>query len=168
VPNATVIACLINPVSPRAEGEIQQLQVSSRSLGLNLKVVSASSEGDLETAFPAMVKAGATALFVASDPSYNELWEQITLRAIRYGIPTMFPNRQPVVRGALMSYDASLVDSFRQAGVYVGRVLKGEKPADLPVLQPMKFELVINLKIAKVLGLELPASMLVRANEVIE
>jgi putative tryptophan/tyrosine transport system substrate-binding protein len=168
VPNATVIACLINPVSPRAEGEIQQLQVSSRSLGLNLKVVSASSEGDLETAFPAMVKAGATALFVASDPSYNALWEQITLRAIRYGIPTMFPNREPVVRGALMSYDASLVDSFRQAGVYVGRVLKGEKPADLPVLQPTKFELVINLKIAKVFGIEVPPTLLARADEVIE
>ena len=166
VPRATVIGCLINPNSPRAEGQIQLLQVSARSLGLKLEIGNAASETDLASAFQAMVKGGATALFVASDPSYNAVHGQIALWAVRHGLPTMFSARMPV--GGLMSYDSSITDSYRQGAVYVGRILKGEKPSDLPVLQPTKFELIINLKVAKVLGLEVPPTLLARADEVIE
>jgi putative tryptophan/tyrosine transport system substrate-binding protein len=168
VPMATVIACLVNPTSPRAENQIRQLQASARSLGLKLEIAKASSESDLASAFAAMVKAGATALFVPPDPSYTALDGQIALWAVRHAMPTMFPTRLAVTAGGLMSYDSSTTDSLRQAGVYVGRVLKGEKPADLPVLQPTRFELVINLKVAKVLGVTIPEAFLLRADEVIE
>jgi putative ABC transport system substrate-binding protein len=168
VPTATVIGCLINPKSPRAEGQIQQLQVSARSLGLKLEIGRAASETDLASAFQALVKGGATALFVAADPSYTALQGQIALWAVRHGLPTTFSTRVAVLAGGLMSYDSSTTDSFRQGAVYVGRILKGEKPADLPVLQPIKFELVINLKVAKVLGLTIPEAFLLRADEVIE
>jgi putative ABC transport system substrate-binding protein len=168
VPKATVIACLINPTSPRAEVQIQQLQLSARSLGLKLEVVNANAERDLESAFAAMMKVGAAALVVAAEPTYTAFVEQIALGAVRHAIPTMFSNRISVAAGGLMSYDSSIADSFRQAGVYVGRILKGEKPADLPVLQPTKFELVINLKIAKEIGLTIPEAFLLRADELIE
>jgi putative ABC transport system substrate-binding protein len=168
VPKATVVACLINPASARAEFQIQQLQASARALGLELHVVKAATERDLASAFAAMVQAGATALFVASDPSYTAFHDQIALWAVRHALPTMFSTRPPVAASGLMSYDSSITDSYRQVGVYVGRVLKGEKPADLPVLQPTKFQLVINLKTANVLGLEVPPTLLARADEVIE
>jgi putative ABC transport system substrate-binding protein len=168
VPKATVIACLINPTNSRAEFQIQQLQVSARALGLKLHVENASTERDLESAFAAMVQAGASALFVASEPSYTALHDQIALRAVRHAMPTMFASRAPVAASGLMSYDSSITDSYRQVGVYVGRILKGEKPADLPVLQPTSFELVINLKTAKALGIEVSSSLLARADEVIE
>jgi putative ABC transport system substrate-binding protein len=168
MPKATAIAVLINPASPRAEVQIQKLQASAHALGLKLHIVNATNERELEGAFVAIAQAGATGLFIASDPSYSPLHERIALRAIRHGLPTMFPTRAAVSAGGLMSYDSSIVDSYRQVGVYVGRILKGEKPADLPVLQPTKFELVINLKIAKVLGLEVPTALLARADEVIE
>jgi putative ABC transport system substrate-binding protein len=159
---------LINPSSGRAEVQIRQLQVSARALGLKLEVVNVSGERDLESAFATMVQAKANALFVATDPTYNAFVEQITLRAVRHGLPTMFATRATVVAGGLMSYDSSIADSYRQAGGYVGRILKGEKPGDLPILQPTKFELVINLKIAKVLGLTIPEAFLLRADELME
>jgi putative ABC transport system substrate-binding protein len=169
LPKAAVIACLINPASRRAEGQIRQLQDSARALGLQLKIANVSSEGELGDAFVAVAKAGAGAVFVASDPSYTAFQGQIALWAVRYGLPTMFATRAPVTTAVgLMSYDSSMTDSYRQVGVYVGRILKGEKPADLPVVQPTKFELVINLKVAKVLGLEVPPTLLARADEVIE
>jgi putative ABC transport system substrate-binding protein len=168
VPKVNAIACLVNPNSPRADNQIQQLQASARSLGLNLEIVKVSSERDLEGAFAALGKAGSTSLFVAADPSYTKLQEQIALRAIRHAIPTMFSTRAAVAAGGLMSYDSSVTDSYRQAGVYVARILKGEKPADLPVLQPTKFELIINLKVAKVIGLTIAEAFLLRADELIE
>src|SRR5262245_160642 len=168
VPAATVIGCLVNSASPRAEGQIQQLQASARALGLTLEIGKASSESDLGGAFASMVKGGATALFVPSDPTYTAFQGQIALWAVRHAMPTMFSTRIAFVAGGLMSYDSSTVDSFRQAGVYVGRILKGEKPAGLPVLQPTRFELVINLKVANVLGLTISESFLARADEVIE
>jgi ABC-type uncharacterized transport system substrate-binding protein len=168
VPKATVIGCLMNPSSPRAEGQIEQLQASARALGFTLVIGRASSERDLESAFAAMVKGGATALFVAADPVYTAFQGQIALWAVRHGLPTMFSTRAAVTAGGLMSYDSSTTDSWRQVGVYVGRILKGEKPADLPVLQPTMFELVVNLKVAKVLGLSIPEAYLLRADEVIE
>jgi putative ABC transport system substrate-binding protein len=167
-PRAAVIACLINPASPRAEGQIGQLQDSARALGLQLVIAKIGSERDLGGAFAEMVKAGAGAVFVASDPSMTAFQGQIGLWAVRHGLPTMFATRAPVTTAGLMSYDSSITDSYRQVGVYVGRILKGEKPADLPVVQPTKFELVINLKVAKVLGLEVPPTLLARADEVIE
>jgi putative ABC transport system substrate-binding protein len=168
VPAATVIGCLVNPTSPRAEGQIQQLQDSAHALGLKLEIARASSEGDLGGAFASMVKAGATALFVASDPAYTAFHGQIALWAVRHAMPTMFATRIAFVPGGLMSYDSSVVDSYRQAGVYVGRILKGENPTGLPVLQPTRFELVINLNVAKVLGLTIPEAFLLRADELIE
>ena len=168
VPKATVISCLINPGSPRAEGQIQQLEASARSLGFALMVVKASAESDLQGAFAAMVKGGATALFVAGDPSYTAFQGQIALWAIRHAMPTMFATRSAVTVGGLMSYDSSIADSYRQGAVYVGRILKGEKPADLPVVQPTKFELIINLKTARVLSLDISPTLLARADEVIE
>jgi putative tryptophan/tyrosine transport system substrate-binding protein len=142
VPKASVIACLVNPTSPRFGLQIQQVQASARSLGLNLHVVNASTERDLEAAFAMMVKAGAAALLLATDPSMTVMQEQIARLAARLALPTMAGSRTIAAAGALMSYDASLIDSFHQAGVYVGRILKGEKPADLPIMQPTKFELV--------------------------
>jgi len=168
VPKATVIGCLTNPTSPRTEGQIQQLQVSAHAVGVKLAIGKASSENDLENAFAAMVKGGAAALLVVSDPAYNSFQGQLALWAVRHAMPTMFPSRITVTLGGLMSYDASISDSYRQGGVYVGRILKGEKPASLPVLQPTKFELVVNLKVAKVLGLTVPPTLLARADEVIE
>src|SRR4029077_3532528 len=156
VPNVTVIACLVNPTSPRSGSQIRQIQDSARSLGLKLQIVNASTDQDLETAFATMVQVGAAALLVATDPSMDAMREPIARLAVRHALPTMSGNRSYVVTGSLMSYDASLTDSFRQAGVYVGRILKGKNPADLPVLQPTKFDLVINLKTAKALGIEIP------------
>ena len=167
VPNASVIACLVNPTSPRSGSQVQQIQNSARSLGLKLQIVNASTDQDLETAFATMAQAGAAALFVAADPTMHAMREEIARLAVRHGLPTM-SNRELVTVGGLMSYDASLADSNRQAGVYVGRILKGEKPADLPVLQPTKFELLINLKTAKALGIEIPPKILAIADEVIE
>jgi putative tryptophan/tyrosine transport system substrate-binding protein len=168
VPKASVIACLVNPTSPRFGLQIQQVQASARSLGLNLHVVNASTERDLEDAFAMMVKGGVAALLLATDPSMTAMQEQIARLATTHALPTMAGTRSIAAAGVLMSYDASLTDSFRQAGVYVGRILKGDKPADLPIMQPTKFELVINLKTAKALGLDLPPKLLALADEVIE
>ena len=168
VPNATVVACLVNPTSPGSRSRVQQIQDSAHSLGLNLQIVNASTDHDLENAFATMVQVGAAALLVAGDPAMNGMEEQIAGLALRHGLATMAGNRSYVVAGSLMSYDASLTDSFRQAGVYVGRILKREKPADLPVLQPTKFELIINFKTAKALRIEIPRKILALADEVIE
>jgi ABC-type uncharacterized transport system substrate-binding protein len=115
-----------------------------------------------------MVRAGVQALFIASDPTYTVLQGHIALRAVRHALPTMFSNRSAVESGGLMSYDSSIIDSYRQAGIYVGRVLKREKPADLPVLQPTKFDFVINLRAAKAIGLDIPVKLHAFADEVIE
>ena len=130
--------------------------------------MNASTDHDLENAFATMVQVGAAALLVAGDPAMNGMEEQIAGLALRHGLATMAGNRSYVVAGSLMSYDASLTDLFRQAGVYVGRILKREKPADLPVLQPTKFELIINFKTAKALRIEIPPKILALADEVIE
>ena len=167
VPKASVIACLVNPTNPRFGMQIQQVQASARSLGLDLHVVNASTERDLEDAFAMMVKAGAAALLLATDRSMTAMQEQIARLAAQYGLPTMAGSRAIAAAGALMSYDASLIDLFRQAGVYVGRILKGEKPADLPIMQPTKFE-GDQPQTAKALGLDLPPTLLALADEVIE
>jgi ABC-type uncharacterized transport system substrate-binding protein len=168
VPKATVIAMLLNPDSQRAEPQIQQVERAGRSLGVRLEIVRVRAESELDGAFAAMVRQGIGALLVGTDASMNSWVDQFAALTLRHAIPTMFSNRIFVVAGGLMSYDASQSDSYRQAGVYVGRVLKGEKPADLPVLQPTRFELVLNLKTAKALGLDIPLKLQAFAEEVIE
>ena len=167
-PKTTVIGLLVNPTNPRSELVTQQLEEPARALGLRLQVLKATSEGELDTVFASSVRLGVGALLVAQEPAYNRWLGQIIALASSHAIPTMYATRDFVVAGGLVSYDASGIDSFRQVGVYVGRILKGEKPADLPVMQPTKFELVVNLTTAKALGLTVPPTLLVAADEVIE
>jgi putative ABC transport system substrate-binding protein len=147
---------------------VQELQEPARGLGLRLHVLQASTETELPTAFAAYAQTGAGAMIVTNDPLFQGWRGQIAALATRHAVPTMLPDREFVVAGCLISYGASLSDSFRQVGVYVGRILKGAKPDDLPVQQPVKFETVINLKTAKALGLEIPPKLLFTADEVIE
>ena len=167
-PKATVIGLLVNPTNPRSELVVQQIDEAARALGLRLHVSKVSTEGELDSAFASLVRLGVGALLVAQEPSYFRWHEQIIALAARHAIPTTYGQREYPAAGGLMSYDASVADSFRQVGVYVGRILKGEKPADLPVMQPTKFELVLNLKTAKALGLQVPDKLLALADEVIE
>ena len=167
-PKATVIGLLVNPTNPRSELVVQQIEEAARALGLRLHVSKVSAEGELDSAFASLVQLGAGALLVAQEPSYFRWHEQIIALAARHTIPTTYGQREYPAAGGLMSYDASVADSFRQVGVYVGRILKGEKPADLPVMQPTKFELVLNLKTAKALGLQVPDKLLALADAVIE
>jgi putative tryptophan/tyrosine transport system substrate-binding protein len=167
IPSVTRIAALANPRSPvMSQAVVQNAQSAARRLGLDVIVVNASNENEIETAFAAAVQQGAGALF-ADEAYFTDRREQIAALGLRHKLPT-FGVPQTVAAGTLMGYGARIPDSYRQAGVYVGRILKGEKPGDLPVLQPTKFVLVINLKTAKALGLTIPESFLIRADEVIE
>jgi putative ABC transport system substrate-binding protein len=168
LPNATVMACFANPTSPRFRSQVESIKVSARSLGLELHVINVSTANDLEPAFATVRKQGASALLLATDPSFTAMWEQIAELGIRNSVPIMGATRAFASKGGLMSYGASLPDSFRQAGRYVGRILHGDKPADLPVQQPTKFDMVLNLKTAKALGLTIPPTILAIADEVIE
>lgn len=167
-PKATVIGLLVNATNPRSGLVVQQIEEAARALGIRVHVLKASTEGELDSVFASLVQLGVGALLVAQEPSYFRWREQIIAFAARHAIPTAYGQREYPEAGGLMSYDASVADSFRQVGVYVGRILKGEKPADLPVIQPTKFELVINLKTAKSLGLDVPDRLLTLADEVIE
>jgi putative tryptophan/tyrosine transport system substrate-binding protein len=167
-PKATVIGLLVNPTNPRSELVVQQIEEAARALGLGLHVLKVSTEGELDGIFASLVHLGVGALLVAQEPSYMRWRDHILALAARYAIPATYGQREYPAAGGLMSYDASVADSFRQVGVYVGRILKGEKPADLPVMQPTKFELVLNLKTAKALGLTVPDKLLALADEVIE
>jgi putative ABC transport system substrate-binding protein len=166
VPKATAIVFLVNPANLVADGQIREMQDAAAALGLKLVVMKASTEHEVDAAFTTMAQQETAALLIATDPFLGS--DQIIALAVRYKIPVGYFDRRQAVAGILMSYGASLADSWRQAGVYTGRILKGEKPADLPVQRPTKFELVINLKTAKALGLTVPNSLLVTADEVIE
>jgi putative ABC transport system substrate-binding protein len=168
VPKASVFAMLVNQNSPRADFEIEQVQKAAKSLGYRLEIVKIGVEEELEGVFDKMAHEKMDALVVENDPTMQEWDEKIVALTIRHAIPTMFNNRRYVVKGGLMSYDSSLVDSYRQVGTYVGRILKGEKPAELPILEPTKFDLALNLKTAKTLALAIPLKMQAFADEVIE
>jgi putative ABC transport system substrate-binding protein len=167
-PKTAAVALLLNPSSAQTRSNIQELEEPVRSLGLRLHVLRAGTEPELATAFAAYAGTKADAMIVANDPLFIGWSQKIGALALQHRVPTIAPERLYAVAGGLASYGASLPDSFRQVGVYVGRVLKGEKPADLPVLRPVKFELVINLKTAKAIGLEIPPKLLFTADEVIE
>jgi putative tryptophan/tyrosine transport system substrate-binding protein len=168
VPNASVIGMLVNSKIPASKDHIRDQQAVARALGLSLQIVEASSERDLAPAFASLADNRAGALYIDGDSLFTGLRAQLVALATQHAMPTVFDNRESVIAGGLMSYGASMTDAYRQAGIYAGRILKGEKPADLPVVQPTKFELVINLKTAKALGLTVPVSMQLLADEVIE
>ena len=169
MPNSRLIAVLVNPTSPNlARSTTKAMQAAGRALGQQIIVLNASTKDEIDAAFVALVQLRAGALAVGGDAFLNSRREQLVALAARHGVPAAYPWPEYVTAGGLMSYGPSLVDAYRQTGVYVGRVLKGAKPADLPVMQPTKFKLVINLKTAKALGLEIPSSILARADEVIE
>jgi len=168
VPKATVIAVLVNPDNPSAESNVKQAQGNARSFGQQLRVLRARTERDIDAAFATLVPLRAGALVVGTDPLFGSRREQLVGLAARYAVPTVFFIREFVTDGGLMSYGPSLFEAYRQAGIYTGKILNGSKPADLPILQPTKVELVINLKTAKALGLTIPQPLLQRADEVIQ
>jgi putative ABC transport system substrate-binding protein len=168
VPTASIIALLTNPTNPNAEIVSRDAQEAARTLGLQLRVLNASADRDFETAFATLLQVRAGALLIGADPFFQSRSAQLAGLALRHAVPTIYQYREFAAAGGLMSYGGSLTDSYRQVGVYAGRILKGEKPADLPVQRYTKVELIINLKTAKALGLTVPLPLLTRADEVIE
>ena len=168
VPAAAVIGVLVNPTSPYVEPETKDVVESARTVGQQVQLLNASTAPELEPAFVALVRHGAGALLVSGDPFFDSQRDRIVELASRYSVPAIYQWREFTAIGGLISYGTNIVDSYRQSGDYVAKILKGTKPADLPVLQPTKFELVINLRTAKALGLTIPPTLLARADEVIE
>jgi putative ABC transport system substrate-binding protein len=169
IPAATVIAMLVNPTNPLAEAIAKDSQAAARILGLQLHVLHASTEHDFDAVFKALVQLRPAALVIGSaDPLFGSRAEQLGALALHHRVPTIYQFRVFAAAGGLASYGGSFTDSYRQVGVYTGRILKGEKPADLPIQQSTKVELILNLKTAKALGLEIPPMLLARADEVIE
>jgi putative ABC transport system substrate-binding protein len=168
IPTATTMAALVNPTNPNADTLSRSLEAAARTLGLQLHLVKASTESDIETTLVTLAELRASGLVIPSDVFLITHEERLAAWALRHGMPAVFQPRSAAMAGGLMSYSGSALDVYRQAGVYTGRVLKGEKPADLPVHQATKLELVINLKTAKALGLTVSLPLLARADEVIE
>jgi putative tryptophan/tyrosine transport system substrate-binding protein len=168
VPQARVIALLVNPNNSLTERVIRDVQEAARAKGVQLPVLKAGSESEIETAFASLVQGQASALVVSPDPFFSGRRNQLVALATHYAVPAVYEFREFAAAGGLISYGTSLMAVYRQVGIYAGRVLNGEKPADLPVQQPTTFELVVNLKAAKALGLTVPPSILSRADEVIE
>jgi putative tryptophan/tyrosine transport system substrate-binding protein len=168
VPNAGVMGLLVNPDNPSAINEVREAQEAARRLGLAFPVLKASTAQEIDEAFATLRQGRAQALLVLGDPFFASRRQQFAALSLRQGIPTIFTNREWVEAGGLMSYGANTVDADRLGGVYVGRILKGEKPVDLPVQQAVKVELILNLIIAKALGITFPVTLLGRTDEVIE
>jgi putative tryptophan/tyrosine transport system substrate-binding protein len=162
------IALLVNPTNPYTESETRVVQATAGALGLQLRVLNATSERDLATVFAAIAEMRRGALLVGADPAFISLRDRLISLAARHAIPAIYGYREFTVGGGLISYGINIAAAYRQVGLYAGRILKGEKPADLPVMQPTKFDLVINLKTAKALGIEVPPTLLARADEVFE
>jgi ABC-type uncharacterized transport system substrate-binding protein len=168
VPAANPIGVLANPSFADAQTQLRDMEDAAKSLGLELLVLKASTELEIDAAFKELSERKIGAVLIGSDPFFTTRRGQLAALTLRHGLPAMFDLREYAVVGGLMSYGASLVDGYRQGGMYTARILNGEKPADLPVMQSTKFEFVINLNIAKALGLPIPPSLLAIADEVIE
>jgi ABC-type uncharacterized transport system substrate-binding protein len=168
VPTAALIAVLLNPANAAVGGQVNDVQAAARSAGQQLHILRASNDGEIDAAFAAAAELRVGALLVASDPFFNSRRERLAELASRYAIPAIYELREYVAAGGLMSDGINLAEAYRLVGVYTGRILKGDKPAELPVQQLAKFEFIINLKAAKALGIEVPPGLLARADEVIE
>jgi putative ABC transport system substrate-binding protein len=168
VPAATLVAYLINPTNPAAKIYSDSVIAAASALGITARVVNASTEQDLDDAFASSKRFGAAGLVVIGEPFFDTQRNRIVALAQRYALPAIYTFREYVTAGGLMSYGPSITDAYRRGGIYVARILKGEKPADLPVMQPTKFDFAINLKMAKILGLNVPPTLLATADEVIE
>jgi len=168
VPNAAMMALLVNPNYPSAGSEIRDTQAAAHSVGRNLIVLNASTESEIDAAFAELVQQRVGGLIVTGDPFFVSRREKLVALVARHVLPTIYVQREFALAGGLISYGTSLIDAFRQAGIYAARILKGAKPGDLPVVQPTRFDFVINLKTAKALGLDIPPKLLALASEVIE
>jgi putative tryptophan/tyrosine transport system substrate-binding protein len=168
VPSATVVGLLVNPGNPTSEFQIKDAQTAALSLGLQLPIQAASSDADINAAFARFAQQRVNAMVVGTDAFFGSRNDLLVGLAARYAIPAIYYLREAVATGGLISYGASITDAFRLAATYAGRILKGEKPGDLPVQQTVKFELAVNLKAARALGLAVPNTLLVSADEVIE
>ncbi len=168
VPGAAIVGYLINPSSPNSESYLKGAAAGSSTMGIDVRVVKASTEAEFEEAFASLVKSGAGGLVVPNEPFFDSRRDLIVALAAKSAMPTIYTIREYPLAGGLISYGPSLQDAYRKAAVYLGRILKGAKPSDLPVQQPTKFEMVINLKAAKALNLSVPPTLLARADEVIE
>jgi putative ABC transport system substrate-binding protein len=167
VPAVAAVAVLVNPKSPEAEPQLRDVQTAARTIGQSIHVLNASTEGDIDTAFAALEQQDG-ALLITNDAFFIDRIEQLVALSARHSVPTIYDRRAYASAGGLISYGTHYIDAFRQLGVYSARILNGAKPADLPVEQSTKFELVINLKTAKALGLNVPAKLLALADELIE
>jgi putative tryptophan/tyrosine transport system substrate-binding protein len=168
VPKTTLACVLVNPTNVNAEAVLKDLQAAARAIGLQVHLLQASTEHEIEAAFATLLELRAGGLMVGTDPFFNSRSEQLARLALRHAVPTVFQFREFAAAGGLISYGGSLTEVYRLAGIYAGRILKGEKPADLPVHQATKVEMILNLKTAKTLGIDVPPSLLGRADEVIE
>jgi putative tryptophan/tyrosine transport system substrate-binding protein len=168
VPSAAIIAIIVNPNNPQADEQLQELETAARTLGVRVEAFKAGSPSEIDAAFASMLERRAGAVLMAADAYFNTRKEQFIVLSARHALPTVFPYREFPAAGGLMSYGTSLADAYRQEGIYAGRILKGERPAQMPVQQAVKVELVINLQTAKALRLTVPLPLLGRADEVIE